>query len=292
MKILRRILIGLVALIVLLLVTIYALSAMRLNRTYDVSVAPLSVSPANADTAEGHRWAAMRGCTQCHGENLGGTQFADDFPFGRVGAPNITRGRGSPTAAYADSDWVRAVRHGINREGKPLFIMPSHEYNGLSDRDLSAVIAYVRSAPPIDSALPPRRLGPVARALVGFGAMPLAAALIDHGARPTPPPPGATMEYGRYLVGMCTPCHGQNLGGLTPGGHGPPPGPNITKGGALAAYTKEAFARAIRTGQAPTRPLNGELMPWPAFSRLTDDEVEALWMYISSVAPVTAAVRE
>jgi cytochrome c553 len=292
MKILRRIVIGLVALIVLLVVTIYALSAMRLNRSYDVSVAALSVSPATADTAEGHRWASMRGCTECHGEQLGGTVLANDFAFGRVAAPNLTRGAGGVGPAYADSDWVRAVRHGIDRESKPLFLMPSHEYHGLSDRDLSTIIAWARSIPPIDSAAADIRLGPVARGLVAFGVFPLAANVIDHDARPTPPEPGTTVEYGRYLAGMCTPCHAQNLGGLEPGGHGPPPGPNITKGGALASYTRETFARAVRTGQTPTRPLNGELMPWPAFSQLTDAEIEALWLYINSVPAVGDEVRE
>lgn len=292
MKILRRIVIGLVTLVVLLVVAIYALSALRLNRTYDVSVAALSVSPASADTTEGHRWASMRGCTECHGEYLGGAMLVDDFAFGRVAAPNLTGGAGGVGPAYADSDWVRAVRHGIDRESKPLFLMPSHEYHGLSDRDLSTIIAWARSLPTIDSAAADIRLGPVARGLVAFGVFPLAANMIDHDARPTPPEPGVTVEYGKYLAGMCTPCHAQNLGGLEPGGHGPPPGPNITLGGALAAYTQETFARALRTGQAPTRQLNGELMPWLAFSQLTDAEVEALWMYIRSVRPVSNAVSE
>src|SRR4029078_3920468 len=66
-----------------------------------------------------------------------------------VRTPNITRGPGSAVAEYTEADWVRAIRHGVNPSGHALFMMPSEVYNGLSDADLSALVASMRSMPPI-----------------------------------------------------------------------------------------------------------------------------------------------
>ena len=65
-----------------------------------------------------------------------------------IRAPNITGGPGGVTAAYKPVDWVRAIRHGIRPNGRPLMVMPSEEYNRLTDADLAAVVAYIRQLPP------------------------------------------------------------------------------------------------------------------------------------------------
>ncbi|MGH7718519.1 MAG: c-type cytochrome [Gemmatimonadaceae bacterium] len=282
MKLLKRILLGLLTVLVLAVVGVYVASEVKLGKTYEVNPAQLAASPASADPAHGRKQAEMRGCAFCHQGNFGGELFVDNFAFGRFAATNLTTGRGGIGPDYSDGDWVRAVRHGIDRQGKPLFIMPSHEYNGVSDTDLSTIIAYVRSLPPVDSVHPPRRLGPVARALVTFGQVPLSAAIIDHAARPVPPVPGVTVAYGGYLARMCMSCHGENLRGLPPGGHGPPPGPDITPRGTLANYTEQDFFRVFREGKTPSRPLDNERMPWKTFAQMTDDELRALWLYVQA----------
>ena len=58
-------------------------------------------------------------------------------------APNISPGPGSVVAKYTPADWERSLRHGVKPDGRPLMIMPSEDYNRLTDADLGALVAYV-----------------------------------------------------------------------------------------------------------------------------------------------------
>lgn len=51
----------------------------------------------------------------------------------------------------------------------------------------------------------------------------------------------------------------------------------------VANNSAEAFRNTIRTGKNPSgRELNPEMMPWTAFRNMTDDELEAIRLYIES----------
>jgi mono/diheme cytochrome c family protein len=170
--------------------------------------------------------------------------------------------------------------------------MPSEAYAHLTDADFAAVVAYLQSLPATDKEFPPRRIGVLGGALIGAGAMPLAPELIDHdsvGARVVVP--GVTAEYGRYLadIGGCRTCHGPGLqGGKAVDGSAPAP-PSLV---AFAnSRSLDDFRRTIRTGRTPTgggRALNPEFMPWPSYARMTDDELEAIWLYVQTVLPSTS----
>ena len=56
---------------------------------------------------------------------------------------DIGQGPGSVTAAYRVEDWVRAVRHGVKPDGRPIRIMPSEDYNRMTDADLGATLKAV-----------------------------------------------------------------------------------------------------------------------------------------------------
>jgi len=60
---------------------------------------------------------------------------------------------------------VRAIRHGVDEEGKPLLVMPAQDFYYLSDKDLGAVIAYVRSVPPVNGKQPDQTIALPARGL-------------------------------------------------------------------------------------------------------------------------------
>ena len=66
-----------------------------------------------------------------------------------IKSPNITRGPGSVVANYSEVDWVRTIRHGIKLDKHPMFLMPSADYNQLTNVDLAALIAYTRSLAPV-----------------------------------------------------------------------------------------------------------------------------------------------
>ena len=119
----------------------------------------------------------------------------------------------------SEVDFVRAIRHGLDADGKPLVIMPAEYYNRLGDADLGAVIAYVKSQPPVDNEVPDTSMGPLGRIIVLLEDSLLPASIIDHTApRPPAPEPGVTAEYGRYVATVCSICHGENMaGGPVPG---------------------------------------------------------------------------
>ena len=192
----------LVGLIVLTIGVIYAITQARLNKTYSIQVEPISISTDAATIERGQHVAVIRFCTECHGANMAGRMFFDDPVIGRIATTNLTSGKGGVGGELRDEDWVRAIRHGIRPNGKPLLIMPAGEFYYLSDADLGAVIAYVKSLPPVDNELPANKIGPLFRvAMVFMDVVTLPAEVIDHGAsRPIAPEVGATVEYGRYLV--------------------------------------------------------------------------------------------
>jgi cytochrome c553 len=226
--------------------------------------------------------ATVRGCVECHGDNLGGRVFIDVPPVGRLAGANLTRGRAAP---LTDADWERAVRHGVRRDGKPLLFMPSNEFAGMSDEDLAALMAYARSLPAVAAPLPPNRVGPVLRALTVAGQATVAAEQVDH-AKPHPArvAPAVTPEYGAYLAAGCTGCHGAGFGGgKIPGA--PPdwkPAANLTPTG-IGHYTEADFIRALRTGRRPGGAAIDSSMPWRLTREMTDVELRALYAYLRAL---------
>ena len=56
----------------------------------------------------------------------------------------------------------RAVRHGITKDGRAAYIMPSVHYTYMSDDDLGMLYSYISSLPPVDNEPPRSRLVPLA----------------------------------------------------------------------------------------------------------------------------------
>jgi mono/diheme cytochrome c family protein len=266
-------------------------SESRLDRTYDVQPRKLTIQQDTATLAHGRHIATVRGCTECHGENLAGRVFLDSPMIGRFVATNLTRGKGGVGATFSDSDWVRAVRHGVRPNGKPLMIMPSNEFFQLSDSDLAAAIAYVKSVPAVDNELPASRISVAGRALVTLNRdiAILPAERINHDASHAAVPAAAvTPEYGAYLATGCTTCHGATFSGGKIPGVPPdwPPAANLTPAAdaAISRWNADQFTHTLRTGITPEgRQLNKKYMPWIVIGKMTDDELRALWLYFRSV---------
>ena len=230
---------GLIGLIVIAVVVVYFVAGARLNKTYDIEVAPIAIPTDEAAIARGkHLVESALICQECHGENLQGDVMEDDPPFGRIVASNLTPGRGGVGGTYGDVDFVRALRHGVRPDGTPLVIMPAELFTKLGDSDMGAVIAYVKSLAPVDNELPSTTLAPLGRlffVLDLFGGPLLPAEVIEHGAPRKPVPrPGVTAEYGEYLAFLCIACHGDELGGVESEEYGL--APNITSGGRSVSH--------------------------------------------------------
>jgi mono/diheme cytochrome c family protein len=282
---------GVVVLIAAL--TVYGLSQARIGRSYEIAVTLPQVTADAEQVARGAHLARTRGCADCHTEDLGGKVFFDEPGMALVSAPNLTPGLGGIDPSYSEADWDRAIRHGVGRNGRALWIMPSAEYSGFSDEDTSALIAYFRSVPPVDRELPAKRVGPLGRALIVAGVLsPFAAEHIDHTAPRAPAPPeGATVEYGRYLAAMCAGCHGADYAGSRAGPPGAPRAPNLTPDpSGIGDWSEADFVRALRQGLRPDgRVMENEFMPWSATAHMTDAELTAMWLYLRSLPPVASA---
>jgi mono/diheme cytochrome c family protein len=287
---------GLVGLVVLIVAGILVSTGMRLNRTYDIKPEAVAIPMDAAAIERGRDWVVPY-CTGCHGEDLSGTVIFDDPSLGLIQASNLTSGQGGVGGTYGDADWVLAIRHGVGADGRPLLIMPSGDFYYFSDGDLGEIIAYAKSVPPVDSETTAYTLTPMARILLTMGAFGdvLTAETIDHsGPRPSAPEPGVTLAYGEYLVNTsgCRTCHGVELSGGDPPNPESPPGPNLTPGDELADWSETDFIQTIRTGVSPhDHELDPEFMPWDSIAKHSDDELKAIWLYLSSLPALESATR-
>lgn len=300
MKILKWAGIGIVAVVVVLVVVagmLYVRGQSRFAQTYNVPDEIVAIPGDAAALERGKHLTAML-CAGCHGENLAGTEFFNDPALGTIHAINLTAGRGGIGATYTDADFVRVLRHGVRSNGTSVFVMPSKDFHYLSDADLGSIIAYLKTAPPVDRSWGPKQFTLLGNVLVGWGVFDnlMMADQIDHiGTRPASPVVGVTKEYGDYLARLngCRQCHGQQLSG----GKVDDPsidmfGPNLTPAGELAAWSDADFIKTIRTGTTPSGRTLSEVMPWKHYgTHMNDDELKVIFLYLQSLPKLATTTQ-
>ncbi|MEO8482871.1 MAG: c-type cytochrome [Acidobacteriota bacterium] len=256
--------------------------------TVPVSVAEIAIPEGDAVAIGRGKYLVdhVVGCNVCHGADFGGSAPVDAPMIGTLWAPNLTAGAGSVTKDFLTSDWLRAIRHGVAPDGRRLFLMPSADYVNFSDGDVSAIIAYIKSMPPVDRENRGIRLGPVGRALVVAHQMKFAFDEIDHLKRPPSAAPSVTAAWGEVLSGTCSGCHGPTYsGGKIPGGDPAwPPARNLTPDATgLKGWTFEQFSNAFRHGKRPDGTDLSIVMPWQQFAGMSDDDAHALWAFLQTL---------
>ena len=282
---LRKLILGLVALVALLLGVVFLGSELRLRHRYPVAVGAVPIPSDSSGLARGEHLYRSIGCAECHADDGGGVLYMDAGPIGLAAGPNLTRGPGGVGGERSDGDLVRAIRHGVRPDGTSLIMMPSEEYVHLTDDDLGAIVGYLRTLPPVEREVPRTHLRLLGRALHVAGKMNLlSASKTPPFEDPAPITPGATAEYGRYLadIATCHACHGPGLSGGPMGAPGAPPAANLTPAG-IGGYTEADFVNTIRTGRRPAGTTLHQIMPWKQFRNMTDEELAALWQYLRSV---------
>ncbi|MFN8474745.1 MAG: cytochrome c [Anaerolineae bacterium] len=264
-----------------------AIALVKLNTAQPNPVSAIKASASPQDLARMQRYAVL--CGDCHSSNHtavldGGTESVVPDFLATIYAPNLTPG--GDLKNWSDGEIVRAIREGVDRDGKPLIVMPSESFRNMSDADVAALVAYLRSQPPVNHETSPKAIAALGLLLAGAGQ-------VETSVQPpiTQPiagaPQGVTLEYGKYMTDIlgCRDCHGADLAGGAPGGNGPPPGPNLTV--LVPKWSEADFLKTIRTGTDPTgHQLDPDAMPWQSFNKaLTDDELRALYMYLHSLPP-------
>jgi mono/diheme cytochrome c family protein len=256
-----------------------------LNRLYDPPNDYVTIPTDAAAIARGkHMVEAVAVCTICHGVNLGGKlAFSDSF-LGRGYTSNLTVGLGGVGRSYTDADWIRSIRYGVRPDGHGIPFMPSDYFNKLTDADTGAIIAYLKTLPPVDNERTRVEIKSPARILISLGVFGdlVRAAKIDFRA-PRPPAPN---DEGAYLVeiGGCTFCHGIGL----MGGQGPEPGAprgtDLTRTGPLSQWSFLDFRKTMRNGVDPRgHAIDPKFMPWLGYRNMTDAELNAIWLYLRSL---------
>jgi cytochrome c553 len=290
-KFLLRSVVCIAGLLLAAVATVFVVSNHKLARHYSVAVAAVHVPGSPEAIQRGRHVATIRGCTSCHGADLGGNVVMDNAAMGRVYGPNLTKGKGGVGGRLQNEDWVRAVREGIGEDGHPLFIMPSKDFVALSDEDLGAVLAYAESVAPVDREVPGIEFGPVSRMLIALGKSKLSAEVITHVRAPAVAHVAVEVspEYGRYLASTCSGCHNSSFSGGKIA-EGPPDWPhaaNLTRGAgsAVAGWSEADFLRAIRTATTPDGRAVNPVMP-RAFGQMSDLELKAIWSFIQTLPPV------
>jgi mono/diheme cytochrome c family protein len=266
-------------------------------------------SPSPAEIARGkYIFGATGGCG-CHTKkndvvNAGGRRY--DGPFGTVYSSNITPDRETGIGAWTDEQIITAIRLGRRPNGERM--LPVHPYtvfNGMAEEDLRAVVAYLRTLPPVKRATPPKKI-----TVPLFESVFLPAWLAAFAPRETPPPAAPTtgLARGEYLVravAHCGECHtprtitmapdnSRFLAGA-PKGKGPEGAevPNITPDKETGLdWTVAQIAEYLGTGNKPDGDVAGSLMgeviqgTTAGYKDLTEADRLAIAQYLKSIPPI------
>lgn len=246
----------------------------------------------------GYLVRAVAACGNCHsplgpdgpipGQELSG-RFVIKTPAFEAWAPNIT-----PAAIgdWTDDQIGRLIREGVRPDGRVIGPpMPIELYREISEEDLAAMIAYLRSVPPVENTVPRSQYF-----------IPLPESYGPPVADVTAPPPGETAEYGAYLAGPvahCTECHTPMVNGhidfanqhgaggrVFDGPWGVTVSANLTSDpDALARWTDDEVIAMIRTGQRPDGSPMAPPMGYPFYAEMTDRDARAIVAFLRTLPP-------
>jgi mono/diheme cytochrome c family protein len=228
---------------------------------------------------------------------------------GRVVASNITPDPETGIGRWTDGEKIRAIREGIGRDGRALFPMMNYEgFGHMSDDDVESLVAYLNSLAPVRHSLPATELSFPVNLLVKGAPKPTASVAA--------PNPSDRLKYGEYLVtiGGCIGCHTpEEKGGLVKGkeygggskfdapAYGTVYSANITPDveTGIGKWSEEFFVKkfydyreyAEKGPPKTTGPEQFTVMPWLAFSRLTREDLGAIYTYLRTVKPLHNAVE-
>jgi mono/diheme cytochrome c family protein len=292
----RRVLIGLAALLVLLIVAA-AIAWPRAD--YVPSTMPQASAPTAQNIARGAYLAKAGDCAACHTAR-GGAAYAGgravETPFGRVMAPNITPDAGTGIGAWNADDFWNALHNGVGRDGRLLYpAFPYPNYTKVTREDADALFAYLRSLPPARRQNQPHALRFPYDSQAALAAWRLL--YFKPGVYAPARAQGADWNRGAYLVeglGHCAACHSprNDLGASGPG----------LRGGLIPvlgwyapslASNDPHLAQLLRTGVSPNGAVFGPMaeVVGRSLQHLSETDAGAMAAYLKSL-PVEQEQRQ
>jgi len=125
-------------------------------------------APAMTPVQRGEYLVAITGCNDCHTPGalhgapdlkraLSGSELGWRGPWGVSYASNLTPDPETGIGTWTDAEIERALRSGVKKDGSPIAPpMPWPDFSRLSTEDMAAMIAYLRTLPPVKH----KNLGP------------------------------------------------------------------------------------------------------------------------------------
>lgn len=219
--------------------------------------------------------------------------FVIEEPGFKAYAPNITQDDETGIGAWTDEQITRAIREGLRPDGTLIGPpMPIPSYRGMSDSDVRAIVAYLRTVAPIRNVVPrseyniplPDSWGPP------LGNVPD----VDR---------GDPLAYGAYLgnaLGHCMECHTPMVNGAfdfsRTGAGGfllnKPLGLELAAVAAnitphpqqgIGAWTDDEIRRAITQGISRDGRTLAPIMAFPYYKNIADEDLDALIVYLRSL---------
>jgi len=311
------------SLLTIVIVVIGALGYLFLRKPAMVVPLEVRVEATEARLARGkYLYDQIGACNDCHGERdftrFGGPAkergegkgfvFPRELGFpGTIVAPNITPDKETGIGDWTDGEKIRAIRDGVDREGRALFpMMPYEDFRKMSDEDVYSLVAYLNTLTPIKNVLP--------RSRINFPVSLLIKSVPKPAGTVPPVNAGNILEYGKYLaaLGGCTGCH-------TPRKKGEPIAGKFLAGGVvfktpfgtvvtsnitpdpdtgLGKWTEQHFLdkfyqyrRYVRDGSPKVGPEGFTLMPWLSFCQLPEEDLKALFVFLKAQPAVYNAVE-
>ncbi len=246
-------------------------------------------------------------CANCHATRnpdfsiIAGMEFAGGFhivdPAFDVYAANITSDRTTGIGDWTDDQIILAIREGVGRDGNIIFPpMPSPTYNSMSDEDVTAIVAYLRTLAPVAHEVAESRWNIPQQALPAAKGAPA-------------PDRSDKVPHGAYIVNAiahCFECHtpmgaaGPDTSKLGAGGLEITlaPGANIFTSNitpdpetGIGTWTDDQIKNAIVAGVRPDGGHVSPPMPVQWFANMTAEDLDAVVAYLRTVPAVSNKVE-
>lgn len=283
----------------------------------DVPVPDVTVERTPERVARGEYLAnAVFSCMYCHSERdwslfaapikpgtlgQGGEVFDQSMGLsGKVISPNLTPHN---LGRWSDGEIYRAITSGLHKDGYAYFpLMPWDAYIWMQTEDVYAIIAYLRSLPPISKDWPERQPSLLMRIIANMRVRPAEPFEVNY---------ADPVSRGEYLtvVAGCRFCHTmraprdwrrmnqENLaghwgGGAVIPGHGKPlPAANISpdKATGIGNWTVGQFIARFKAYDGARIPLGPDGAQtehaWTDYAKMTESDLADIYAYLMTQTP-------
>jgi len=319
MKTLLKIIAGLVGLLVLVAACGFGYLMFAFPKVPPPPTVKFTASPEQLARGE-YLTEHVVGCSTCHTQRdwtkfsgpakrellgAGGEPF-NLGPAGMIWSKNITP---AGIGTWTDGELLRAVTQGVSKDGTPLFpLMPYPHFGAMSEDDIHAVLAYVRSWKAIEGTAPPRTLSfplnLIVRTIPGPN---------TYGTRPKPED---KVAYGKYLTqaALCSDCHtpiddrGTPLPGMDFAGGQEfvetgyrSRSANITPDSntGIGSWSEQQFIDKFKAFESTppaslseTERKQNTVMPITAYAGMTREDLSSIYAYLRTLKPVTNRISK